>query len=251
MERALTAGIPMKCEERITEGFLKVHFGTEPIYEPLGKSTPPDFSIGKTAFEVRRLNENFVDGEGRATGLEEASFRLNKAVFGELRKIPFAPEFGTFFVGLEFARPLRESPSKIARELARKARFHYAGGSGLRRTITAYGVTAQLIPAGTPRRISFKPGFEVDGESGGYLSDLYRDNIQLALAEKIGKTRTVANRFNRWILVLVDTIMPGAPWADEMVEWAPDLQHFTAVLVINLDGSLEWACPKAGWRRAV
>jgi hypothetical protein len=49
----------MKPEERIASEFLTKHFGKVPTYEPLGQSIPPDFSIGGTAFEVRRLNQRF------------------------------------------------------------------------------------------------------------------------------------------------------------------------------------------------
>jgi hypothetical protein len=43
----------MKYEEKIAVSFLKSYLRREPVYEPLGESTPPDFSIETTALEVR------------------------------------------------------------------------------------------------------------------------------------------------------------------------------------------------------
>lgn len=233
----------MKHEEKIAETFLKRYFEIDPIYEPRGKGAPPDFCIHKAAFEVRRLNENFINKDGKAEGLEKTSFSLNRAVFGELEKIPFSAETGSFYVGLKYSRPLRAKPGRIARELANKARLHYSSGSRARQTITASGVTAELIPASVAHGKAFVSGFENDGESGGLVAEIYRDNIQLALKEKITKARKLAHKFDRWVLLLVDSITPGIPWANEVGAMTLELQHFSCVAIINPDGSLAWEWP--------
>lgn len=239
----------MKREERIAKAFLKAYFGIEPVYEPLGHGCPPDFQIGSTVFEVRRLNENYIREGGKPEGLEQASYSLNKAVLGELGDVPFSSRMGSFFVGLRFARPLRAKPGKIARELAKKARLHYSSASRVRQTITASGVTAELIPASTARGRAFVPGFEVDDESGGLLGEIYRNNIQVALEEKISKTRKLAQNFDRWVLLLVDSIAPGTSWLDEVGAMTLDLQHFNSVAIINPDGSLEVEWPRNSLKR--
>lgn len=233
----------MKYEEKIAAAFLNTIFNKEATYEPLGKSIPPDFSIGGTAFEVRRLNENFIHPDGKAEGIEELSFQINRAVYGELGKIPFSPSVGSFFVGLSYARPLRDSASRIAKKLAAKARSHYRLGFKEKRIVAAGGVTAQLIPASTPNGKSFSPGFEFDDQSGGMLGEIYRDNIRLALEEKVRKTTPFAGEFSRWILILVDSIFPGADWASEMAAWNPNLQHFSSVVVLNPNGTIAWLWP--------
>lgn len=233
----------MKYEEKIASTFLKTIFDKEATYEPLGRSTPPDFSIDGTAFEVRRLNENFVNPDGKAEGIEELSFQISRAVYGELGKIPFSPSAGSFFVGLSYARPLRGSASRIAKELAGKARSYYRLGMKERRIVAAGEVTAELIPASTPNGKSFSPGFEIDDQSGGMLGEIYRDNIRLALEEKVRKTKPFAGEFSRWILILVDSIFPGVEWATEMAAWSPDLQHFSSVVVLNQNGTVAWLWP--------
>jgi len=233
----------MRYEEKIAATLLRTLFKREATYEPLGKSTPPDFSIDGTAFEVRRLNENFTYPDGKTEGIEETSFQLNRAVYGELAKIPFSPSVGSFFIGLSYARPLRATPSRIAKKLAEEARSYYKQGSRKRQILTASGVTAQIIPASTLNGKSFRPGFETDDRSGGLVGEIYLDNIRLALEEKVRKTEPFVDEFNRWVLILVDLISPGIDWASEMAAWTPDLQHFASIVVLNPNGTVAWLWP--------
>jgi hypothetical protein len=50
--------------------------------------------------------------------------------------------------------------------------------------------------------------------------------------------------FDRWVLVLLDSITPGIDWASEIGDWTPDLQHFDAIVALDQNGSLEWEWPK-------
>ena len=79
----------MKLEEKIASDFLKTRFYKEPMFEPLGRGTAPDFSIDATAFEVRRLNQRCIQN-GVAEGLEEVSLPLEGSVHSQTR----APLFG-------------------------------------------------------------------------------------------------------------------------------------------------------------
>ena len=159
----------MKHEEQIAEGFLRTYFREEPTYEPLGKGAPPDFCVGRTAFEVRRLNQRYLHNNGTAEGLEQVSYSLNRAVYGELSAIPLAPHGGSFFWGLNFERPLHTRVAKIAKEIAKRASSHYSSGSREKQTIVAHGVVVTLIPASNSYRQAFLPGYEVDEDSGGWL----------------------------------------------------------------------------------
>lgn len=240
----------MKREEKIAEAFLKGYFQEDPIYEPLRKSAPPDFCIGRTAFEVRRLNQNYVYKDGTPEGLEQVSHSLNRAVYRELGKIPLSRHGGSFFWGLDYERPLRASVSKTAKEIARKACSYYSTGSRATQTITTQGVVVELIPASNSYARAFLPGYDADGDSGGLVGEIYVSSIRLALEDKIRKTRTIAEKFDRWVLVLVDAIMPGTPWIEDVGPVTLDLKHFNSVVVINPDGSLELEWPSASLRRS-
>jgi hypothetical protein len=168
----------MKREEAIAKVFLEERFRKEPTYEPLGRNTPPDFFIEGTAFEVRRLNQIHIDN-GIAEPLDRAEYSLKTAVRGELSRIPFSSDVGSFFWGLKFERPLRSAVGKIAREIAREARVHYLNRSRAKQTFTAHGVEVELIPASNSHGKAFLLGYTVDGDSGGWVNEVRLTNIGL------------------------------------------------------------------------
>jgi hypothetical protein len=235
----------MKREEKSALKFLRNRFGKEPTYEPLGKDTTPDFSIGGTAFEVRRLNQRFFRADGSNEGLEQIDIRLSVAVRRELGKIEFLDEAGSFWWGLKFRRPLAGRVRDIARQLAREALRHYAEGSRERREITVGSVTLDLMPADEPKGRAFVAGFRVDRDSGGFLGEIYPASILAALQEKIAQTAKVAGLFNHWALILVDFIfgdMVDMVTQNDIGRMNFDLEHFDSVAVIGPDGTLtlEW-----------
>jgi hypothetical protein len=154
----------MKKEERSTSSFLRARFALEPTYEPLGRCTPPDFSIRNIAFEVRRLNENFVHEDGTVEGLEQLDYRLRRAMTSELEKIPFSAHLGSFAFMLRYSRKRKLVPAKIAEGLAKKARAHYSSGLGTHQRIDAYGAGAELIPLRRAYGTAFIRPFEFDEE---------------------------------------------------------------------------------------
>jgi hypothetical protein len=232
----------MKPEETIARTFLETYFRKDPLYEPLGRSLVPDFSIDSTAFEVRRLNQNYVCDDGRTEGLERVSYSLNTAVRGELSKIQFRPAVGSFYWSISYERPLRAEVGIIAKEIARVAASCYFAVPKGRRTAAAHGVTAEFIPATSAYKHAFVSGYEVDGDSGGFVGDIYLKNIRLALSDKIKKTQIVAPKFDRWVLVLVDSIMSDTSWVGELGSIILDLQHFNSVVVIDSNRvlTMEW-----------
>ncbi len=232
----------MKREEESALKFLRNRFGKEPTYEPLGKDTTPDFSIGGTAFEVRRLNQRFFRADGSNEGLEQIDIRLSVAVRRELGKIEFLDEAGSFWWGLKFRRPLSGQARDIARQLAQAARQHYAEGSGERREISVGNATLDLMPADEPKGSAFVSAFRLDRDSGGFLGEIYPRSILAALEEKIAKTATVARFFDHWVLILVDFILADMVEPGDIGRMDFSLEHFTSVVVIGADGSstLEW-----------
>lgn len=231
----------MKREEEIVRLFLVGTFGTEPIYEPLGKSTPPDFAIGKTAFEVRRLNQGFVDESGNVQGLEEVDYRLRRALKMELDKIPVLPEQDSFHLTADFERPLRQV-GEIAREIAGEARLHYS--AGLRKTVTfrVGGVSVTLRAATNSHEKACVSVSASDLNTAGMVRVIYTEAIQNALNDKIVKTKDIVNRFDKWILVLVDRVLPEISWVNDLGILTLDLQHFSTIIVIDESQTLilEW-----------
>lgn len=224
----------MKREERVASEFLTRHFGKTPVYEPLGKSTAPDFSIGPTAFEVRRLNQRFFHEDGSNEGLEQVDIPLNLALHKELSKIPFSDQVGTVFWASRIKRPLTGGVRSIVNQLAAGARDYYLEASRKPREITAGGVTLRLFAAGNPIGKALRMGYAVDDDSGGMFGDIYPTSIQRALEDKLAKTKDIADRFDRWVLILVDEILPGMMEPlDEIGALDLNLGHFNSVVIIS------------------
>jgi hypothetical protein len=66
----------IKAEEQISARFIAGYFGVEPVYEPLGRGSPPDFCIERIAFEVRRLNQFHIQADGTYEPLEQVEYAL-------------------------------------------------------------------------------------------------------------------------------------------------------------------------------
>ena len=231
----------MKSEECAAKIFLAARYGSDPIYEPLGPGKPPDFSVDKNAYEVRRLNERHTASPS-VEGLEQIAISLSRAVREQLGQIPFSSEKGSWVWSVRFRRPLAKSCWVIAKEIGRQATGFYSSGGRNRHTVEAHGVAVELIPVKADLGKAFVQVLEVDDDSGGPVSQIYTDGIRLALAEKIKKTRAITVRFQGWGLILVDYILPGLPLRDELASLAFDLQHFNTITIINPDGSfaMEW-----------
>jgi hypothetical protein len=234
--------LTMKAEERIASEFLTKHFGKMPTYEPLGQSTPPDFSIGGTAFEVRRLNQRFFHKDGTNEGLEQVDIPLNIALRKELSRIPFSAQGGTVLWGSRFRRPLTNM-TNVVNQLAQAARQYYSGASREPKEIVIGGVTLDLFPASEPLGQAMILGYRGDDDSWGMFSDIYPISIRLALEDKINKTRGIADKFDRWILVLVDEILPTMMGPSDLGPLHMNLGNFRSIVIINPDASLALEYP--------
>jgi hypothetical protein len=233
----------MKPEELIASEFLARHFNRKPIYEPLGKSTAPDFCIEGTAFEVRRLNQRYIHEDGSNEGFEQVDIPLNRALDRELSRIPFSERGGTIFWGSRFRRPLTDEMSSIVHQLGEAAREYYLEGSRGPRSITVGRVTLDLFPASEPGRKALIKGYRSDEDSGGMFGDIYPTSIRLALADKIAKTKHIADKFARWVLVLVDDVLPGMMEPSDVGALDLNLDHFSSVVIVNPDASLALEYP--------
>jgi len=99
----------MKPEEIVAEKYLRRTYGENIIYEPLGGNKPPDFSINDVhAVEVRRLNQQFFDGED-TEGLENLSSDIYKPFNEVLNKFNSQYLGRSYWVDVEFKRPLTKN----------------------------------------------------------------------------------------------------------------------------------------------
>jgi hypothetical protein len=232
------ARVPRKSEERAAEKFLISRYGKEPIYEPF-PNEPPDFSIDTTAFEVRRLSELIKDGSGEP--LEKVSTPLENSLRLELRNIPFSEQLGSFLCYLKFKRPV-PTTGRTAKYLAAEARKHYEGGSRKSKQFDFGSVCLLVVPISPDKKRRAFIGFWItDYDSGGFQEEICQPGTRWSLEDKIKKTKSIANQFHRWVLILVDHA-----WGSDMEPMdldCLDLGHFDGLAVIDYDGELKFEYP--------
>lgn len=162
----------MKEEEKFARKFLMERLGQEPTYERCGPYSSLDFAIGRTAFEVRRLNQRFFGRDGSSEGLEQVEHRLLRAMTKVLRRIPFTDEGGTFSWMINFKRPLAAEARTIARQFGQATQDYYNVGSRKSKAVKKLGVTLTLMPATSPRATAFFRVLVSDDDSPGFVSDI-------------------------------------------------------------------------------
>jgi len=196
------------ASERIVAKYL-THCGFSRVeYEPDG-NVPPDFLVdGRIAVEVRRLNQNYVDGKS-VSGLEELTIPLRRR-FKELLYSLGPPTRGvSWFVFFRLHRPVERWKTlgpKIRRELE-----GFIAGTIHAPTRISIGerFEIRIFPSQLPYPVFFVMGGNADRDSDGWLLPEMQKNIQLCIDEKTRKVARVRAKYSAWWLVLVDQIACG------------------------------------------
>jgi hypothetical protein len=182
------------------------------VYEPEGKTTPPDFSIGTSiAIEVRRLNQNYKLA-GKLRGLEEDRIPITQR-FSEL-VAAFEPplqskgHIGSWFVFFNIRRRPIESWKVLARN-TREALTSFCLSDCSMRTFTVTpNFEINLEPAEARHDTSFLLGGFSDFDQNGFVLPKLLENITLCLDAKSEVFNRLEHYQERWLL-LVDYIGYG------------------------------------------
>jgi len=89
------------------------------------------------------------------------------------------------------------------------------------------------------------PGYRGDDDSGGMISEVYPASMRLALEDKIDKTKGIVAKFDRWVLILIDDVLPSLMEPSDVGPLHLNLGHFRSVVIINPDASLALEYPAA------
>src|SRR3990167_3153303 len=117
----------MNQEEKTAEKYLVGLSRGVVKFEPDG-NIPPDFSLASTiGIEVRRLNQNYFDGN-RAEGLEERSIPLEQIFKRVLNSFDKKFNEHSYWVSIIYQRPLRDGGKTVAADM-RKALESFLEGT--------------------------------------------------------------------------------------------------------------------------
>jgi hypothetical protein len=198
----------MNQDEAYARAFLESEGYTEITYEPDG-NVPPDFLVdGRIGVEVRRLNQSVPVG-GIPRGLESDEIAIGKAVRQVLDDLGPAPAGGEpYYIKYAFQRPL--APFKqIKRELRAALEAIRAGTAPPSEQYLACGLRVSVFLGSHRATNQFRPAIVVDEDSGGWVLDLLKQNIELYAAEKDQKITPYRSKYPQWWLILVDHIGYG------------------------------------------
>lgn len=222
-------------DEHIAEIFL-LHCGHSRVgYEPGGRDTLPDFLVDDhVAVEVRRLNQNFVSGNGSVEGVEQ-QWRSIWNKLGALAisfKTPIKGE--SWFLSIDhFRRPVADwniLKPRIRHELTN---FINQPVRSARTISLSRNFAIFLHPAGRLFPTFFVLGAGHDFDAGGWVVAEMMENIHLCIREKAGLIDR--SKYNEWWLILIDRTGLGFndDDHDSLLELMSREYAFDCIMLIN------------------
>ncbi len=182
------------------------------LYEPEGKSKPPDFLLdGRIAAEVRRLNQNEIPSQPgmRPRGLEEVAIPIQKNIQRLLRSFGPPTAQVSWFVHLKYSRPV---PGWRDIETALRRHLQFFRDDPIQTPVTIRlfdKFVVRICRAGPLFPYYFVMGGRFDRDAGGWLIPELERNLRICIDEKTAKVSAIRSKYPEWWLVLIDHINYG------------------------------------------
>ena len=227
----------MKPEEIVAQKYLRKTYGENIVYEPRGEDTTPDFSVNDvSAIEVRRLNQQFFDGE-KSEGLEDLSSSIYEP-FNEVLNSFSSQYLGkSYWVDIEYKRPLKKSMKHIRRDMQNALKTFLQSEMPLPCTLQINEKIKFYIGAIEPidNRVFLRAGDE-DLDWLVYDASIIK-NIRYCITQKSSKIKQYKSLYKEWWLYLVDYMALDAGYQIERIKSTiSDLGEFDKVVIINYSG---------------
>ncbi len=230
----------MKPEEFIAHRYLKSISLGDVVFEPY-RNSPPDFAIAEQiGVEVRRLNQHYF-GKSKPEGLESLEHAINRAFVDVLRSFDKNYQGESYFVKIEFQRPLASTISTIKKQMREALSYFLTEKHAVPCNLQVNDFVSFYIFRSEPEisRV-FQPAGQFDADGGGSVFHMYFDNISYCIKEKNSKTNRFLSRYDVWWLLLVDTML----WVFseeqilELKNQLPSLGNFQKLIIIDRGGQL-------------
>lgn len=196
----------MNKDEKRAKEFLEKHYSNIQ-FEPI-KNAPPDFLINNNiAVEVRRLNQNHFDGD-KIKGLEEVDIPLHHAIYEVLNSFRDRFNGTTYYILVNFQRPLKSSIHEIKNELSKSLEKFLSSNWSLPTKVNLdENVGIEIIQRTEPiENELFHLGSSYDNDTGGGVGNIYFNNIDFCLTDKSKKIAKVNTTYDEWWLILLNHI---------------------------------------------
>ena len=215
----------MDAAEAHIKKFLEFRGFTNIIYEPDG-NVPPDFLVDhRIAVEVRRLNYHEIYN-GKVRGVEEVRIPLTQSVKKLLESFG-PPNLGkSWFLLVKFRRPLERWKTLGPRVEGWLRCFRNSDQTKGEKKDFGGGFSLSLFAAKCAHPRLYMLGMVSDWDSGGWVLDDLKRNLEICVAEKTRKVSNVRAQYPEWWLVLTDHIALGLDHFDrEQFRDSVSLEH--------------------------
>jgi|GEM_PF-4540397 len=198
----------MDRPEELANKYLKSK-GFHTKYEPLGKSTFPDFEINNSiGIEVRRLNEHYFEG-CKPSGLNQKSRPLFDSINAIFTEFTQENPSQNFWVTLELERPFPKLKS-IKKELRPILNKLINQEVIEAQTIdVTNGIALELRPKTEITNQVFHAGAIMDFDSGGSVLSNLLENMNYCIQQKAKKASASSNQYKQLWLILINEISYG------------------------------------------
>ncbi len=207
------------------------------VFEPDG-NIPPDFSLsGTIGVEVSRLNQNYGYPDGSMEGLEELSIPIWQYLEKELPSIGPSIDGESWFVGIDFRRPI--DPRKSLWPKIRKELITFMKSADRKQcTISVTdNFNLDLIRASKDCGSFFLLGASSDNDAGGWVLGEVEKNLRFCIEVKEKKIAPYRQKYTEWWLILPDYIDYSMELQDRDVfrtDVMPNLQHsFNTIIFLD------------------
>ena len=231
----------MKQEEILAEQFLKENGFKSIEFEPLGRSTAPDFRIdGNIAVEVRRLNKH-ITVDNKIQPIENLEYKFVPKVRNLLESMDDPELEYSIDVSLIYKRPII-----LTKDLLRGIKNSIIESTKLE--IFNVGIKYnnqieyELYKGNGKTEKTYNLIMWSDSDKGGTVQDARYEAAKICINEKSEKLLDLQDNFSALWLILVDDIFTRVDYTTKQdFERFPKIESiFKRVIIISKNNSQNW-----------
>ncbi|QOY53525.1 hypothetical protein HUE87_10560 [Candidatus Sulfurimonas marisnigri] len=225
-------------DETRAKKYLQTLEYTKLEHEPLGNVTPDFLLDNKIAVEVRRLNRNYIDSD-KLIRIENFEIHLIKKVKKIISIFQHTDYKNSAYISITLSKPLEvESKAGVIKRIKKVLKTH----THKIHKKKSYKVSEYLKITFTPiKKKSVQYIFSDCNNDYLWIVNELHKNIQLVIDEKNKKISKNFNLFDKWWLILVDSIVYGLDNDDfkALKKIKLKKRKFSKVLILSSKGKIK------------
>ncbi|QOY52412.1 hypothetical protein [Candidatus Sulfurimonas baltica] len=225
-------------DETRAKKYLQTLDYTKLEHEPLGNVTPDFLLDNEVAVEVRRLNRNHINGE-KLISIENFEIHLIKKIKKIISTFKHTDYRNSAYISIILSKPLHvDSKDGVIKKTKKVLKKH----THKIHKKKSFKVSDYLEITFTPiKKKSVQYIFAGCNNDHLWIVNELHKNIQLVIDEKDKKISKNFNLFDKWWLILVDSIIYGLDNDDfkALKKIKLNKRKFSKVLILSSKGKLK------------